>query len=134
MKRILTAAAVLLLAGCSTMAPRPEANVVKLAAHADSGVFIAATLASLGSFEWDSSPISNHAATAIHEAAVACKERPATCVSGQKIVDESVQANTFALRANALCAQDPKTGKCTGDEAQARHLLDQARTALSDVP
>lgn len=132
MKLILPLAAVLALVAVSGCSHKPK--VTELAAKADSGVFLAGTLAALGSFEWDSSPIVNHAATAVHETAVAFKEGRITEADGQKIVDAATHANDLLLQANAVCAQDNRTGKCTGDETQARALLDQARVVLSDIP
>lgn len=142
MKTFLTCLAVLALASVSAchqqstapIAADPPSSVAALAGAADSGVFIAGTIAALGSFEWDAAPLTNHAATAIHEAAVAFKQGRISEGNGQKIVDAATQANNFVVKAVGLCKQNSKTGKCTGDEIAARRLLEQARAALSDIP
>jgi hypothetical protein len=143
MKRLLVGMllAALMSTGCATFAPKPAPvipahapSINALAAHADAGVYIAGTLATLGSFEWDSAPLSNHAATAIHEAAVAYQQGRITESAGQSVVDTSIKANNLIVKANTLCAQNPKTGKCSGNEPQARKLLDQARGLMASIP
>lgn len=143
MKRLLvgTLLVALMSTGCATLAPKPAPviparapSVVTLAAHADADLYIAGTLATLGSFEWDSAPLTNHAATAIHEAAVAYSQGRITQSAGQSIVDTSIRANNLIVKANTLCKQNAKTGKCTGDETTARKLLDQARAQMSAIP
>lgn len=123
------AAAVALL-GCQ----RHQHDVTQLAAAAEAGTFVTATLATLGSFEWDAAPLTNHAATSLHEVAVALKQQRISRDDAQKQVDEIDHAHNLIQQALAACAQDSRTGKCTKDEAAARWILDQARVALSDIP
>jgi hypothetical protein len=126
---VLAAATILSIVGC-----KPKNDVTELAAKAESGFFVAGTLATLGSFEWDVAPLTNHAATALHNVAVAVKDGRVSKAEGQEQVDEIVHAHDLLEQALAACAQSPKTGKCTKDEAAARALLDQARAALADIP
>lgn len=126
----LMAVTVLSLVSCA----KRKVDVSELAAKADSGVYLTGTLATLGSFEWDVAPLTNHAATALHNIAVAVKEGRVDKTEGQAQVDEIVHAHDLLEQALAACAQDSRTGKCTKDEGAARSLLDQARAALADVP
>ena len=133
------AAAAIALSGCASVQPHPSNaathhNVTELAASAESGVFITGTLATLGSFEWDAAPLTNHAATALHNIAVAVKEGRVSKADGQAQIDEIDHAHDLIKQALAACAQNSQTGKCAKDEPGARALLDQARAALSDVP
>lgn len=126
------AATVLLFVGCGKQPTHH--NVTELAASADAGVYMTGTLAALGSFEWDVAPLTNHAATALHNIAVAVKEGRVNKTDGQAQINEIDSAHDLILQALAACAQDDRTGKCTKDEGAARALLDQARAALADVP
>lgn len=132
--RLFMVAAVMAVALCVSGCHRHEHDAVQLAADADTGTFVAATLATLGSFEWDAAPLTNHAATSLHEVAVALKRQRITKDDAQKQVDAIDHAHHLIQQALTACGQDSRTGKCTKDEAAARALLDQARVALSDIP
>lgn len=128
----LVAVALMALAGCPSTHHASDAKT--LAAEAETGVFMTATLAALGSFEWDAAPLYNHNATARHEAAVALKQGRITAAEAQRRLDATDQARKLLDGALAACAQNPRTAKCTGSEATGRQLLEQAKQVLADLP
>jgi hypothetical protein len=101
-------------------------------ATADSGgVYMAASLAPLGSFEWVAAPRYTELATVRHNAAVKLRK-------GQISVEqaEAVQARADGVRklldaAVAACAQDDRTGQCQGSTQKASRLLVRASTQLA---
>lgn len=132
--RLFMVVAVMGAAVASWGCQRHQHDATQLAASAEAGTFVTATLATLGSFEWDAAPLTNHAATSLHEVAVALKQQRISRDDAQKQVDEIDHAHDLIQQALTACAQNSRTGKCTKDEVAARALLDQARAALSDIP
>jgi hypothetical protein len=132
MKSLLTLTAVLALALVSACNHHTH-NAAELAGKADSGLYLAGTLATLGSFEWDVAPLTNYAATQLHVTALDLKANRITVAQAQARMDSIDHAHDVLVQALKACAQNGQ-GKCTGDEARARLLLDKARTALSNIP
>jgi hypothetical protein len=108
-------------------------DVVELASKAESGLYMNGTLAALGSFEWDVAPITNRAADVLLAIPLALKKGEISKAEGQSKIDAADRAHNLAKKALSACKQDAHTGKCKGDEAKARALLDQARAALSGL-
>jgi hypothetical protein len=126
--------ATLSLAACVQSTPATHHDAAAFASQTEAGVYLTGTLASLGSFEWDAAPLLNHAANALHGAAVALKQQRIGVDEAQRRIDSADRGHDLVLKALGTCAQDNRTGKCTKDEASARALLDQARAAMSDLP
>lgn len=133
----IAALAVIALDACSPKPPAPakhQTEAAQLAADVESGLYITGTLASLGSFEWDVAPLLNDNAMIRHNTAVAFKEHRITVDEAQRTLDATDGVRGILEMAMDACAQNQKTGKCTKNEANARHLLDQARARLSALP
>lgn len=136
MKVTLTLAAILTLAvlcGCAQSDAKTHHNATTLAGKAETGFHLDGTLATLGSFEWDVAPLTTHAATQLHLTAVALKRGQMTRQRAQARMDAIDHAHDVLVQALKVCAQNGQ-GKCTGDEHQARLLLDAGRSALAALP
>ena len=128
----LAAIAIASLPGCSKKSAE-HTDIVALAAEAQSGLYVAGTLATLGSFDWDVAPLKTHAEMVLHQTALALKQGRITEQQAKGTAFAIDRAHDLLQRALAACAQDDRTGKCTKDEATARALLDQARAELSNI-
>lgn len=128
-------------------------DVVSLAGEAKGEVIAIGTLATLGSFEWDASPLKTHAAVGLKHLPQLLHDdlaANASLVAQGKLTPEQGKlarkdlialyqgkldkidaAHDLIEKALSTCKQDDHTGKCTGDEKQARTLLDQARNQLA---
>lgn len=104
-------------------------SAVDLAGSAESGLFANATIATLGSFEWDTSPITNKAADILVSIPLALKKHEITKAHAQAQIDSADKAHDLVQKALKACKQDSH-GKCTGNEAKARALLEQAKTEI----
>lgn len=138
MRVIYVALVALVLSACAQgqqnkSAAAPKHNAAELAANADFGLAANATLAGLGSFEWDIAPLVNKAATQLELVARDYKANRITRDAGQARVDKIDGAHDLLVKSQDTCQQNPATGKCRGSEARARALLDQGRTLLEGV-
>jgi hypothetical protein len=107
-------------------------NAAELAGKAESGLFANATLATLGSFEWDVAPIINKAADVLTAIPLALKKGEMSKQQAQTRLDAADKAHDLAQEALKACKQG-KDGKCHGSESKARTLLDQAKAQLAGL-
>lgn len=124
--------ALALASGCSQSEgkTRTHHNVVELAAKAKGEVHVIGTLATLGSFEWDAAPLKTHAAADLYSIPQALHDHKLTADQAQAKIDRVDHAHDLIQNALKVCRQNDQTGKCTGNEAQARALLEQAKAEL----
>lgn len=107
-------------------------SATELAGKAEAGVQITATLATLGSFEWDAAPITNKAADTLIGIPLALKKHEISKTEAQQRIDQADKAHALVQKALKTCNQDPKPpAHCRGDEKKARALLDEAKAVLS---
>lgn len=121
------------LAGCATT-PAPTQLFGESVAVAAPQGWGAGTLAPVGSFEWQAAPVATQLALREHEERDAIRSGAAT--DRQAAVD-------FIMRAMAVrkelgqavgdCAEDDRTGQCTGSRAQAESELDDAAQGLASL-
>lgn len=135
-------AALVLLAACDNAQVASTSTGVPLDGHhdaadlagkAESGLFANATLATLGSFEWDTAPITNRAADVLTAIPMALKKHEITKAEAQQKIDAAGKAHDLVQQALKTCKQDAKSGHCKGSESKARTLLDQAKAQLAGL-
>lgn len=107
-------------------------DAATLAGKAESGLYANATLATLGSFEWDVAPITNKAADILTAIPLAVKKGEMSKQQAQARIDAADKAHDLGQQALSACKQG-KDGKCKGNEAKARALLDQAKAQLAGL-
>ena len=99
---------------------------------ADSGaVAIFATLAPLGSFEWQVAPRYTALAAARHNAAVRLRKGLITVDQAQQVQADADATRKLLDASVAACAQSDRTGQCTKSAAEARRLLAKADAKLA---
>lgn len=130
-----------LLSGCSQSdgkstshrhikAVAPEYDVQGLAGEAKGEVMAFGTLATFGSFEWGTAPLATLTAASLKHVPQLLHDHKLTADEAQGMVNAAVKARDLLKAANAACAQNDHTGKCTGDQTQAEALADQAKAAI----
>jgi len=126
-------AALAILSACDNTdaKPRTHHDVTALAAQARGEVVVIGTLATLGSFEWDTAALKTHAAVGLKHIPQLLHDHQITKAQAQSSLDQIDAAHDLIEQALATCKQNDHTGKCTGSEPKARALLDQARNDLA---
>jgi hypothetical protein len=129
----LVAAACIALSGCSQSDAKPKTHhdVTALAGQAKGEVLVIGTLATLGSFEWTASPLKTHAAADLKHIPQLLHDHKLTKAEAQARLDSVDAAHDLIQQALEVCKQNDHTGKCTGNDSQARALLDRARYSLA---
>lgn len=131
LRSLLIAAAAVLLSSAALAAP-PK-NPLSAQADGASGVFLAATLCSRGSFECATAPAYTKLAVARRSAAVALRKGTITVDHAQAIQVGADKVRALLDASLAACRQNDHTGRCTGDAQRANLLLAQARAGLSSL-
>jgi hypothetical protein len=111
----------------------PAIAADSLGARADadsSGVYVAATLAPLNSFEFKLAPSYTRLAVVRRNALSALRKGQIGIDQAQAIQDRANGVRVLLDRALAACAQSNKTGKCTKDADGAERLLKAANAQL----
>jgi hypothetical protein len=122
-------AAVLALVSVQVLAG--NSNPVSASAQSGGdGLFVAATLAPLNSFEFKAAPSYTRLAVVRRNALVALRNGKITADQAQAVQDRANAVRVLLDRALATCAQSNKTGKCTKDAASAERLLQAANAQL----
>lgn len=110
------------------------AQQISLGSTASSQMFVVGTLASLGSFEYQTSPLLSELAVKRRLAAHALLNR-------QISVDQAVAVQTDADHARRLidgatraCDPAPHTGRCRASRSEVAPLLEQAKRAVAAIP
>jgi hypothetical protein len=93
-------------------------------------LFAEATLAPVGSFEYQAAPLYTRNAANRHKAAVQLRHHRITAEEAQLAQNKADQIRLLLDRAIALCKEDDHTGQCTGDAKQASGALAEALVAL----
>lgn len=107
------------------------ANPLSAKAESDSGVFVAATLCTAGSFECQVAPSYTKLAVTRRNAAVALRKGAITVVQAQAVQDQADLVRSLLDKSLAACGQNDRTGKCTKNAAEASRLLAQAKAGLA---
>lgn len=110
------------------IAPAYDATV--LAGQAKSEVTAIGTLATIGSFEWGSAPLATLAAASLKHVPQLLHDHQLTVDEAQGMINAAVKVRDLLKAANAACAQNNATGKCTGDQTRAESLADKAKAAM----
>lgn len=124
---------VAVLAACATV---PKAHVAPITLKGDAvggAVFVTATLCS-GEFECAVAPYYTHGIVANHKAEAAFLKNAMTRADAEAVHDHVVQMLALLDQAKVACAQNMKTGQCTGDVPNAHALLDKADTLSASLP
>jgi cyanate permease len=125
---------VALCSGCSKPTPprkvQPisrEYDAVTLAGNAKAEVIAIGTLSTFGSFEWGTAPLATLAAASLKHIPQMLHDGTLTPDEAQTMINGAVKVRDLVKEANAECAQNGHTGKCTGDTATAQATADQAK-------
>jgi len=118
-----------LLSACQT-AP---VSMLSAKATGESSVFSVGTLCSAGSFECEVAPSYARIASIVHTATFDFRQGRITAAQLQTIVDRGRLAITALDEVMATCKQSPQTGRCTGNEHNARSLLAVANRTVESL-
>jgi hypothetical protein len=134
----LVAAALVMLSACSNsdakqhhvtpIAPAYDATV--LAGQAKGEVIVIGTLATIGSFEYGNASLATVAAAALKHIPQLLHDHQISTDEAQKKINAAVTVRDLLKKANTVCKQNG-AGKCTGNQAQAEALADQARAVMA---
>jgi len=113
-RSFLIAATAVLLSSATAMA----ADSLNAKAGA-SGLSVAATLASYGSFEWHAAPLYTRVALARRSAATALRKGDVTVGEAEHVQRTADRVRALLDAALKACAQDNRSGKCTGSRENA---------------
>lgn len=109
------------------------ADTVALQGHAvDSGLALFGTLCS-GEFECRASPLITRVVVVGHVADANWHKHVITKAHARKVSKQAHAALALIEKAKATCAQDSKSGQCTGDAFQANLLLGEAANLLAPL-
>lgn len=96
-------------------------------------VYVVGTIASVGSFEWDAAPTYTRLAVLRHAAAKNLRKGAITIGQASVVQVRADKARSLLDKSLKVCAQNDKTGKCTGSEKKARKLLAQAQKIILTI-
>lgn len=122
-----------LLLALLAVSPPVHAADTSLGGGAVSGPFFVGTLAPANSFEAKTAPLFTRIKVIAHLTDVAYLQKRISRLKGQQVHDQALKAWTLVNAAVSVCKQDDKTGKCTGSQASADMLLDQATQAVAAI-
>lgn len=113
-----------------------HATPVPLESHAkaDGGSFAVGTLAALGSFEYQTAPAYTRLIMARRNATTAISKGRITVETAESVQSAADTVRKLLDSSLAVCKQNDKTGKCTGNSAKATKLLTAAEAALDTPP
>jgi hypothetical protein len=134
----LVAAALFALSGCGHSDVKPqhippisaEYDATALAGEAKGEVIVIGTLATIGSFEYGNASLATVAAVNLKHIPQLLHDKQITTDEAQAKINAAVQVRDLLKKANAVCKQNG-AGKCTGNQAQAEALADQARSVMA---
>lgn len=106
-------------------------DVTELAGQAKGEIVLIGTIATLGGFVWEASPLISHGAAQLRHIPWLLKQKLISKEEAQRRVDQVDHAHDFVRDAILVCNPNPATGKCVGDQSRAESLLDKARLALA---
>src|ERR1700733_10414097 len=134
----LVAAAFIALSGCGESEARhvkpvdKQHDAVALAGQAKGEVIAIGTLATIGSFEYGNAALATVAAASLKHVPQMLHDKQISADDAQTKINAAVKVRDLLKKANATCAQNG-AGKCTGNQAQAEALVDQARLAMAQA-
>lgn len=123
------------VSGCSRpsshVAPiSPEYDAHQLAGKAKGEVVAVGTLATIGSFEWGTAPLATLAAASLKHVPYLLRGDYLSVDEAQGMINSAVKVRDLLKAANAACAQNGATGRCTGNQTNAQSLADQAKSEI----
>jgi hypothetical protein len=115
--------------------PKPfSQQVASMKASADSQLFVVGTLAPLGSFEYESSPLLTRLAVLDRHADSALQRGQISHDAAADVLAEGDSAYAVIAQATRVCDPAAHTGKCQGDRKGAKELLGEARRTVQGIP
>lgn len=114
--------------------PKPfSQQVASMQASADSELFVVGTLAPLGSFEYETSPLLTRLAVLDRHADSSLKRAQISRDEASEVLAEGDSAYAIIAQATRLCDPAPHTGKCRRDRRKVDALLEEARRAVGAI-
>lgn len=106
-------------------------NVIQLAGEAKGETLLIGTLATLGGFVWEASPLISHGSAQLKHIPYLLKRKLISQEEAQRRIDQVDKGHDLVREAILVCNPNPSTGKCIGNQSRAESLLDKARLALA---
>jgi hypothetical protein len=114
--------------------PQQFAQSVSLDASVDSSIAVVGTLAPLGSFEYETSPLTNRMAVLLRHAGDAYLRHEISRDQASEVKAESESAYAIIAQATRVCDPVPHTGKCQAPRKEVDELLEDARVGVAAIP